>query len=652
MKWLCFVDWLPMPEHLKALAGETLIITPDRGDHFVWEAYAQRLHGNAMRLSGRRDVSLLSELLQAHPGIKLAVSIDGSGLVTLALQDPRLDPEDRTNLDARFMALLAVNILACCFDAPERVVVDQAQDAKALVVPSTALWPIDVEPSETTKTHSPPEGIVAEYVMARALKGDLRALERARTELGWIPGARKRQPVLPLLISRGANLVDRHLQRMDGALREKERTRVDGEIDSTEALLHRLFGNVVAAALSLAVLWFSVIVSTWAFQGRAWFFLSFDDLWWWTVALSVALSGLIYSMFSLYRAPPATLSQLPILFGAPWHLWSVPAGLTALAIALAIDVIPLNSEGWTVGQETLAAYGLRRFSTDASWSAHYIQNLSGLIWLLPAPLLVALLHTRATFGAGMISNWKLDRQTQIMTRLQAIVAQLTQFSVQPTLQHIDETISDPGKIGDLKARLDAMHNQLREKRHSAQRTFQMNSGVAASLMLLALVFQSVAFLFPEDSAARLDFEPIALRIAQDQSSDACQDLTVSNVADAETTQTLLLAHMLRCLQMAQAETRELTNLLIAQRVIATPAAAAPTITPSAPHVYDALQDDDYWTIKDRWLNTLIERPARAQLATGRLCKDARTLMSARAGDCALEGRASPPVTVQNLRHTD
>lgn len=554
MAWFCFLDWI---EVVGTRVGAPVSLSLGSSPRSVLRDFSETA-GSDTSVMNCACLDILNAMSARLEAARIGARIDPSGLVTLAVSmpDPAIDDDEgrrAAHRHARLAALLVVDFLARCLSGRDRLPKQVTSDG-GIVVPTMALWPLEVEPS-TTRTKDEPEQAVAVLVMRRALKGTLKSLGIARDAPGWTPELSESRPALEMLVRRVLSTIQWHEKRMDGSLREQTHVRIAHlRIRSSETLLRRLFRDVTLNTLALLLLWFVLIMlGTWLQPWRLpWLSLSMTDLAIWTLGLNAAAFLLVLSTFSTSASRDDGTRRVGWLFQRRWHLWTPFMLLFAAAVFLALDTTIVEAKLGHLFANVDKSTSVESLDGREA-PAGYLKALMNLVWVLPAPLLIALLQAGSTFGRAVTSESKLQRQQLLVSRLQDQVREVKSASTalcavvdqRKSASPLREAIPSDEHLKTHIEALGRSETGFKDQLAGALKRFEVGTSFAAISALLVTVLQYIAGLKPTSLVTTKD-EPYVVVEA-----GCLGELDPTEANDADRAQTVLLQRILECQDMAQ-----------------------------------------------------------------------------------------------------
>lgn len=645
-----FLDWIDAPDHLvdHVTAEFALETAPTdmlrryarfvAGDRVALKADAPPVDRDTRWMLDRSELAILDRLATRSDGLRIGVSVDRSGLVAVAVrfvEDAETNGARTLQTRARTAALLVVNVLSHCLSGNSRFEVGFLQDTAGTVIPTTAVWPVEVA-VDPSRAKNKPELWQVKTVMRHALDGKLKSVRIARTAPGWTPADQHVRPAIDALVQRTKSSIERHVQRLEGTHRENLDKRYRNiVIRPTGILLEELYKHVTGVAIGLAIIWFALMGTTLALKSNERFSMTVAELRVWTVCLSVATGALLWAVFKTEASSDGRKARVHFLFRSKLRVW-MPLALLACIAAIMILVhdwgvlaadVRAKLDAWSaaipaleiarglIGAALDNMTALLRKASDAipQLGAHiesddktsplpadYKRALRSLIWVLPVPLLVTLAQARVSFGRIIAQESKLQRQRAVVARLQDVAhegqrsaTRLAALAAQIRV-NTDNGEADPVSVDsreedvfkDLFERLRRTADGYKSRQDEAQRQFQARTGVAALLAVVATVLQNAATFQPFDqrSSPRDLRDQMASVAAMD---NGCKvDLPKFNSFHAESLNAAALMRIFGCIDAAEtaavvrAETTRNTLSEFATRLNVIEVALRPPVLPA------------------------------------------------------------------------
>ncbi|WP_300010869.1 hypothetical protein [uncultured Roseobacter sp.] len=510
MAWFSFLDWIDVSQHLADKAPQTLAV----GDSpsLVFRDYVRGLNKDAAWTDARHDLAVLDRMATREDAMRVGVRVDKSGLVAIAVQttdEERIDGEEPdasvayVAYDARLTALLIVNFLSRCLSGEDRLPMIDGMPEQKIVVPTTTVWPVQVKPS-TSKAKTTPEKSAASAVIRRALKGTLTSEIITRDTPGWTPALQQKRPAIDALSQQFMSTVEQHYHRIEGSLRNEAADRFPHiELRTSESLVKRLYHHVTKVALFLGGTWLTFMVLTWLLKNVRWFSVTFNELLVWTLCLVLVTLTLLYATLKTHGPDLGGGGYVSPFFRSPARLWALGLVPLVLACVFAVaDVAGLLG----FGQD---GYGSGSNPKSTERRADYGVAIKNVIWVLPVPLLVALLQAQGTFGSIVATESKIQRQRRVITRLQDVLRDGQRATKRLGLlvagQNGGALAICPADFEGLMTRLTRASNEYKARHDNAQKRFEAKTGMAALVALLATVLQGVATFRPTDETTSASF---------------------------------------------------------------------------------------------------------------------------------------------------
>ncbi|WP_299749612.1 hypothetical protein [uncultured Tateyamaria sp.] len=324
-----FLDWIDIPDHLvdHVTAEFALETAPTdmlrryarfvAGDRGAFKADAPPIDRETRWMLDRSELAILDSLAARSDALRIGVIVDRSGLVAVVVrpvEDIAPNGPRVVRTRARTAALLVVNVLSHCLSGNGRFEVGFAQDTAGTVIPTTAVWPVEVE-VDPSRAKKKPELWQVKTVMRHALDGKLKSVRITRTAPGWTPADQHVRPAIDALVQRTKSSIERHAQRLEGTHRENIDKRYRNiVIRPTGILLEELYKHVTLVAIGLAIIWFALMGTTLLLEHNARFSMTVAELRVWTVCLSVATGTLLWAVFRTEASSDGRRARIHFLF--------------------------------------------------------------------------------------------------------------------------------------------------------------------------------------------------------------------------------------------------------------------------------------------------------------------------------------------------